>query len=79
MSYKATCFLICSSLALLVQPAIVNFQLDLTWGWGAPDGTSRQMVLMNGAFPGPQLNVEYGDQVQVIFSCTIIVFLLTLS
>ena len=44
---------------------VVQFSLDLTWETYAPDGNPRQMVLMNGQFPGPQLNLDYGDDVEV--------------
>jgi FtsP/CotA-like multicopper oxidase with cupredoxin domain len=42
----------------------VQFDLRLTWETGAPDGQPRQMVKMNGQFPGPQLNLNYGDSVE---------------
>ncbi|MCJ1390149.1 hypothetical protein MMC18_003007 [Xylographa bjoerkii] len=45
---------------------LVQFKLDLTWETHAPDGNERQMVLMNGQFPGPQLNLNYGDNVEVV-------------
>ena len=44
----------------------VYFELDLTWETFAPDGNPREMVLMNGQFPGPQLNLHYGDNVEVV-------------
>ena len=59
------------SLFLLVLHAtlsfgrFVQFKLDLTWEIYSPDGNPRQMVLMNGQFPGPQLNLNYGDDVEV--------------
>ena len=43
----------------------VEFALNLTWATGAPDGNSRQMVFMNGQFPGPQLSLNQGDSVEV--------------
>src|ERR1700759_4105842 len=65
MSYKFIGLLGSSLFAVIAHAANVNFQLDLTWGTGAPDGHPREMILMNGGFPGPQLNLNYGDQVQV--------------
>jgi multicopper oxidase len=65
MSYKFISLLLSSFLFVITHAATVNFQLDLTWGKGAPDGNTRQMVLMNGGFPGPQLDLDYGDDVQV--------------
>ncbi|MCJ1399074.1 hypothetical protein MMC11_002276 [Xylographa trunciseda] len=44
----------------------VHFKLDLTWEIYAPDGNPRQMVLVNGQFPGPQLRLNYGDSVEVV-------------
>ena len=43
----------------------VRFSLHLTWETGSPDGDSRQMVKINGGSPGPQLNLDYGDTVEV--------------
>ena len=45
----------------------VQFALNLTWEVGAPDGNEREMVFMNGRFPGPQLNLTQGDNVEVRF------------
>ena len=44
---------------------LIQFRLDLTWETYSPDGNLRQMVLMNGQFPGPQLNLDFGDDVEV--------------
>ena len=60
--------LYCVVLALLTAIASCNtveFSLNLTWAIGAPDGNSRQMVFMNGQFPGPQLSLNQGDNVEV--------------
>ena len=43
----------------------VNFEISLTWGPGAPDGQTRDMIYTNGQFPGPQLTLDYGDDVEV--------------
>lgn len=45
----------------------VNFDLDLTWQKGAPDGNLREMIFMNDQFPGPELRLEQGDDVEVSF------------
>ncbi|MCJ1286312.1 hypothetical protein MMC26_005657 [Xylographa opegraphella] len=52
--------------ATLSLGRFVQFKLDLTWETYSPDGNARQMVLMNGQFPGPQLNLDYGDDVEVV-------------
>lgn len=48
-----------------VSPKNVVFPVTLTWAKGAPDGFERDMILMNGQFPGPQLDLDEGDSVEV--------------
>jgi Multicopper oxidase len=43
----------------------VKFPITLTWEKGAPDGFERDMILMNGQFPGPLLEMNEGDNVEV--------------
>ena len=43
------------------QSRTVEHWLSLEYGTTAPDGFSRQMILINGSFPGPQINVRQGD------------------
>ena len=43
----------------------VHFEISLTWGPGAPDGQTRNLIFTNGQFPGPQLTLDYGDDVVV--------------
>ena len=45
--------------------ANVHFEINVTWDQGAPDGQSRKMIFTNGQFPGPQLTLDYGDNVEV--------------
>jgi hypothetical protein len=55
-------------LALLVPisfSAQLYFEIDLTWETCAPDGNPRQMVLVNGQFPGPQLSLCHRDQIEL--------------
>ena len=42
-----------------------KFDLTLTWEKHAPNGVSRDMVLINGKFPGPQLEVNEDDEVWI--------------
>jgi len=63
-------FLLSSSLLAinflsLVSAKTVVFPVTLTWAKGAPDGFSRDMIFMNGQFPGPELNIDEGDAVEV--------------
>jgi FtsP/CotA-like multicopper oxidase with cupredoxin domain len=58
--------LLASSLAsLALGQATVLFPITLTWGKGAPDGFERDMIFMNGQFPGPTLEMNEGDNVEV--------------
>ena len=52
-------------LATITPAKHVEFSINLTWEIGAPDGNPREMVFMNGHFPGPQLDLDYGDSVEV--------------
>src|SRR5271154_1068105 len=44
----------------------VRFEIDLTWEPVSPDGFTRNGILMNGQFPGPQLNVNQYDDVEFL-------------
>jgi FtsP/CotA-like multicopper oxidase with cupredoxin domain len=62
--------LLASSLALLALGNLdcqetVLFPITLTWEKGAPDGFERDMILMNGQFPGPTLEMNEGANVEV--------------
>jgi len=46
------------------KPQVI-FPIRLTWEKGAPDGFERDMILMNGQFPGPLLSIDEGDDVEV--------------
>lgn len=55
-----------ASLSSVVLGATVTFPVKLTWEKGAPDGFERDMIYMNGQFPGPPLIVNEGDDVEFI-------------
>jgi hypothetical protein len=44
---------------------IVRFPITLTWEKGSPDGFERDMIFMNGQFPGPTLEMNEGATVEV--------------
>ncbi|EPS34528.1 hypothetical protein PDE_09492 [Penicillium oxalicum 114-2] len=44
----------------------VQFELDLTWQKGSPNGNVREMIFMNDQFPGPELRLDQGDDVEFI-------------
>ena len=62
-TFSALCLLAYTPLSLCAH---VLFDLNLTWEVRAPDGQSRYVILSNGQFPGPQLNLNYGDDVEVV-------------
>lgn len=44
---------------------VVREVLTLTWEEGAPNGQVREMVRMNGQFPGPNFIWEEDDDIEV--------------
>ncbi|KAK1998927.1 multicopper oxidase [Colletotrichum falcatum] len=42
-----------------------NFDLDLTWETASPDGFERKMILVNGQFTGPRIEITEGDDVTI--------------
>ena len=52
--------------------AHVFFEIDLTWETKAPDGQPRNVILSNGQFPGPRLELDYGDDVEVSHSTPVV-------
>lgn len=46
-------------------PGIKVFDLYVTWGENAPDGYTREMLLVNGRSPGPVIEVDQDDEVLV--------------
>jgi FtsP/CotA-like multicopper oxidase with cupredoxin domain len=53
------------SVATCTFAAISKFTLELTWGRGAPDGHERPMIFINGEYPGPLLEIQQDDWVEV--------------
>ncbi|KAI3395649.1 hypothetical protein diail_1014 [Diaporthe ilicicola] len=43
------------------------FYLTVTWGTRAPDGNARDLFLINDQFPGPKLEMNQGDDVEIHF------------
>lgn len=42
-----------------------HFTLELTWETGAPDGFEREMIFINGQYPGPLLEIQQGEWVEI--------------
>ncbi|RJE19618.1 hypothetical protein PHISCL_08036 [Aspergillus sclerotialis] len=56
---------------MLMLPAstaakLVRETLTLTWELGAPNGQMRELIKMNGQFPGPNYVWDEDDDVEVI-------------
>lgn len=43
-----------------------KFELTLTLQECAPDGFKREMILVNGQFPGPLIEIDQGDEVEIM-------------
>jgi FtsP/CotA-like multicopper oxidase with cupredoxin domain len=43
-----------------------RFTLELTWETGAPDGYEREMIFINGKYPGPTLEIDQDDWVEIV-------------
>ena len=52
-------------LATTALAELRQFQLVLTWKSGAPDGYQRDMIYVNGQYPGPKIEVNQGDWVVI--------------
>lgn len=49
----------------LSDARLVRYRMKLTWEVGAPNGVPREMIKINGGFPGPNIIVHEGDDVEV--------------
>lgn len=53
-------------LAQWTSAATVFFPITLTWANRTVAGVTRPVILMNGQFPGPPLQLNQGDNVQFL-------------
>jgi FtsP/CotA-like multicopper oxidase with cupredoxin domain len=70
MKFQKNLLALAGVVLALLQPAYARrplkvFDLTLTWEKYAPDGFARQMILINGQFPGPLIEVNQGDAVEI--------------
>jgi len=42
-----------------------SYDLEVTSQEMSPDGVSRQMMVFNGQYPGPQIEADWGDTIQI--------------
>ena len=60
------CLLLCIlALAATSCSKYVKHNLTLTWEVGSPNGQPREIIHMNGRFPGPEFVWDEGDDVEV--------------
>ncbi|KAF1931350.1 multicopper oxidase [Didymella exigua CBS 183.55] len=58
-------FTLCLSLAAVALAGHGHFKLELTWGPGSPDGYTRDMIFINGQYPGPLLELQQDDWIEI--------------
>jgi hypothetical protein len=51
--------------AVVASAGSCHFKLELTWGKGSPDGFERDMIFINGQYPGPVLDIQQDDWVEI--------------
>lgn len=70
MHYLKAAFLL-APLVSMAEAATRTFRFTLSEGNLAPDGFSRKYTLINGSSPGPIIEVNQGDNVEVIVTNTV--------
>ncbi|KAL2173558.1 multicopper oxidase [Thermothelomyces heterothallicus CBS 202.75] len=65
MARTSLWLLLCACLSQVSWAATVRKSLRLTWGEGAPNGRPREMIFINGQFPGPNLIFDEDDDVEI--------------
>lgn len=53
------------SLACTAAASSCHFRLELTWELGSPDGFEREMIFINGQYPGPLLEIQQDEWVEI--------------
>ncbi|KAF2626080.1 multicopper oxidase [Macroventuria anomochaeta] len=56
---------LCLSLAAVTFAGQCHFKLELTFGPGFPDGYERNQIFINGQYPGPLLEIQQDDWVEI--------------
>lgn len=71
MQFLQTAFFVASLLSG-AEAALRTFRFTLTEGFAAPDGFIRKYTLINGTTPGPVIDVNQGDEVEVFVTNTVV-------
>lgn len=67
MPSHALCWALCTLLLPgLTVGKLIREEITLTWDLGAPNGHVREMIKMNGDFPGPSFVWDEDDDIEVI-------------
>lgn len=67
MPSHALCWALCSLLLPgLTAGKLIREEITLTWDLGAPNGHVREMIKMNGGFPGPSFVWDEDDDIEVL-------------
>ncbi|TLS20902.1 uncharacterized protein PpBr36_10771 [Pyricularia pennisetigena] len=45
-----------------------RLEYTITWEKGSPDGFEREMAFINGKFPGPVIEANQGDNMEIVFT-----------
>lgn len=65
-------FRLAACVLLLVSPVAaktVKYKFVIESSFVAPDGCDRKGIIVNAAFPGPEIRVRQGDELEVRCSC----------
>lgn len=65
LSFTSLLLALWLSWATLSDARLKRYRMKLTWEIGAPNGVAREMIKINGGFPGPNLIVDQGDDIEV--------------
>lgn len=52
-------------LVAVVSSKVVHLEWDITWVNAAPDGFERPVIGINGQWPCPQVDLDFGDRLIV--------------
>lgn len=65
--YRFSCYLTLWTIATAagVLGRVIKHELTLTWEVGAPNGQARELIKMNGQFPGPAYVWDEDDDIEV--------------
>lgn len=67
MPGRALCWALCTLvLPRFTAGRLIQEEMTLTWDLGAPNGHVREMIKVNGDFPGPSFVWDEDDDIEVM-------------